>query len=114
MHEVSIAEEIKEIVIEKLKEHKAKKIKKIALKIGKLTSVVPDALLFAFEIISKNTPLENAKIDIDIIEIKAKCQNCKKTFSLNDIEYLCPFCNKTNLEMISGRELIIQSIEMEE
>lgn len=113
MHEVSIAEEIKEIVIEKLKEQKAKKIKTINLEIGKMTSVVPEALLFAFEIISKNTPLENAKINIEMVEIKAKCKNCKKVFSLNDFEYLCPFCNKTNLEMISGRELIIKSIEME-
>ncbi len=113
MHEVSIAEEIKDIVIKNLKENNAKKVKRIVLQIGKLTSVVPDALLFAFETISKNTPLENAKIEIEMIEIKAKCENCKKVFKLNAFEYQCPTCKKTNFKIIKGREMIIRTIEME-
>ncbi len=113
MHEVSIAEEIKDIVIKNLKKNNAKKVKRIVLQIGKLTSIVPDALLFAFEVISKNTPLENAKVEIETIEIKAKCKSCKKVFKLENFEYQCPSCKKTDFQIIEGREMVIRTIEME-
>lgn len=113
MHEVAIAEEIKEIVISELKKNNAKKVNKINLQIGKLTSIVPEALQFAFEAISKNTELENAKIEIEMMEIKAKCQKCKKEFIISEFDYECPYCKNMNLKIIQGRETIIKSLEIE-
>ena len=69
MHEVAIAEEIKQIVINKLGENNSKIVKKVNLLIGEMTSIVPEALRFAFEIVAKDTPLENAVINIKILKI---------------------------------------------
>lgn len=113
MHEVSIAEEIKSVVIQKLKENHGKRIKKIKLLIGKMTTIVPDALRFAFDVVSKGTPLENALIEIKVLKTKAKCNSCSKKFEIKDYDFICPVCKSINFEIIQGREMIIKTIEME-
>ncbi len=113
MHEVSIAEEIKNAVIQKLKENNGKRVKSIKLLIGEMTSIVPDALKFAFDIVSKKTPLENALIHIKVLKAKAKCKICSKDFAIEDYAFLCPECNSSDVEIKQGREMIIQTIEME-
>ena len=113
MHEVSIAEEIKDVVIQKLRENKGKKVKRIKLLIGEMTSIVPDALKFAFDIVSKQTPMENALIHIKVLKARAKCKTCSKEFTIKDYAFICPGCNSPDVEIIQGREMIIQTIEME-
>jgi|DewCreStandDraft_4_1066084.scaffolds.fasta_scaffold03592_11 hydrogenase nickel incorporation protein HypA/HybF len=113
MHEVSIAEEIKQIVINKLNENNGKMVKKVNLLIGEMTSIVPEALRFAFEIVAKDTPLENAVVNIKISKTIAQCNECKKRFRIRELNLICPKCNSMNIEVIQGREMIIQTIEME-
>lgn len=113
MHEISIAEEIKNVVIQKLKEKNGKKVKCIKLLIGEMTSIVPDALKFAFDIVSKKTPLEDALIHIKVLKTKARCRICSKKFIAKDFAFICPECNSSDIEIMQGREMIIQTIEME-
>lgn len=113
MHEVAIAEEIKNVVIQKLNENKGKKVKGIKLLIGEITSIVPEALKFAFNVVSKGTPMENALIHIKVLKAKAFCRNCSKKFKVNDYYFICPACHSSDVEIIQGREMIIQTIEME-
>jgi len=113
MHEVAIAEEIRDIVLKKLDKHKAKKVCGIKLVIGELTTIVPDALLFALEVVSEKTPMKGAKIHIKTIKTKAKCAKCKKEFEVADFNYTCPKCRNQDVKVTAGREMIIQTIEME-
>lgn len=113
MHEVSIAEQIKEVVIQKLKENNCKKVRSINLLIGEMTSIVPDALKFAFDIVSKKTPMENALVHIKILKTKAKCRTCSWEFIIRDYTFICPKCDSTDIEIRQGREMVIQTIEME-
>lgn len=114
MHEVSIAEQIKDVVIQKLKEHNCKKVKSINLLIGEMTSIVPDALKFAFDVVSKKTPMENASLRIKILKTKAKCRICSSEFIIRDYAFICPKCDAADIEIKQGREMVIQTIEMEE
>lgn len=113
MHEVAIANEIKDIVLEKMREHKAKKVTAIKLIFGELTSVVPEALDFAFGSISEGTPLAGAKVGIKITKLRAKCNDCGKKFGIKDFMYICPKCKSTAVSVLSGREMIVKSIDME-
>jgi hydrogenase nickel incorporation protein HypA/HybF len=113
MHEVAIAEEIKNVVIQKLNENKGKKVKAIKLLIGEMTSIVPEALKFALDVVSKDTPMANASIHIKVLKAKALCRNCSKKFKINDYNFICPACHSFDVEIRQGREMIIQTIEME-
>jgi len=114
MHEMAVAENIIKVIEEKLAESGQKmEVKKINLKIGKLTCVEPAALRLSFEALSKETSLEKASLFIDSIPVTGKCNDCDKNFGLKELEFACPFCGSFRIEIKTGRELFIESFEIE-
>jgi len=114
MHEMAVAENIIKVIEEKLAEQDQKgTVTKINLKIGKLTCVEPEALRLSFEVILKEPPFQNASLIIDSIPITGKCKDCHKNFSLDDLEFSCPFCGSFKIEIITGKELFVESFEIE-
>ncbi len=113
MHELSIAESINNIVQETLGEREAK-VLRINLQIGKLSAVVPDSLKFCFQFVAKDTPTENAELNIEEISVTCKCTACGSEFTLDFPVFLCPHCGSGEVKLLSGRELFIKSIELEE
>jgi hydrogenase nickel incorporation protein HypA/HybF len=65
MHELSIAEELLQIIAKEAAQAGITRIQRIDLKIGEFAGILPDALVFAFEMLSKDTPSEDAKIVIE-------------------------------------------------
>ncbi len=65
MHELSIAEELLQIIIKKASQLGIGKIEQINLKIGEFSGILPDALVFAFEMLSKDTITDGARIEIE-------------------------------------------------
>jgi hydrogenase nickel incorporation protein HypA/HybF len=65
MHELSIAEELLSIITEKAQQVGIRKISRIDLRIGEFSGVLPDALVFAFEMLSKDTMSEGARVEIE-------------------------------------------------
>lgn len=113
MHEAAIAEEIRDIVLEKMKENNCKKIDKVKISAGELTSIVPEALEFAYEAVTKDTPMEGSEIETKIVKLAAKCGKCSREFRVKDFNYICPECGNVAVKIIRGREMVIQTIEME-
>jgi hydrogenase nickel incorporation protein HypA/HybF len=113
MHEVSIMENTIKIVLEKAKENNLKNISKITIKIGKLSGVMSDALLFAFHSISKGTIVEGAEFLIEKVDATARCDDCGITFEIDHFNKLCPNCNKFSTNILSGYELYVNTIEGE-
>jgi hydrogenase nickel incorporation protein HypA/HybF len=114
MHEMAVAENIIKVVEEKLVEQDRKgTVTRINLKIGKLTCVEPEALKLSFEVISQETPFQKACLIIDSIPITGRCNDCHKNFSLDDLEFTCPFCGSFKIEIKTGKELFIESFEIE-
>lgn len=114
MHEMAVAEGIIQIIKEKLKEQDSKaEVKKVYLKIGKLTCVEPEALRLSFEILTRETPLEKSSLYIKSVPITGKCKECSKNLKLTKLDFACPGCGSFRLEIKTGRELFIESIEIE-
>jgi len=114
MHEMSIALNIMKIAEEELKKADGKHIEKIQLSVGKLSGVVVESLNFALEASRNDGPLSLAEITISEIPAVMKCLNCKHKFEADDFYAICPKCNEYRLETISGKELIINSITIEQ
>jgi len=114
MHEMAVAENIIKVIEEKLKESGPKgEVKKIDLKIGKLTCVEPEALKLSFVAASQGTPLEKASLLIRSVPVTGKCKDCKKNFCLEKLDFSCPFCGSFRIEIKTGKELFIESFEVE-
>lgn len=115
MHELPMVENVVQVVCAKLDELKeTRAVTAVRLKVGKMSSAVPDCLCFYFEFLRKGTPLENASLEIEEIPVKAVCRVCGKEFEVEGPIFFCPLCDSSRLEMIAGRELLVDSIEVED
>ncbi|MGB8657561.1 MAG: hydrogenase maturation nickel metallochaperone HypA [Candidatus Zixiibacteriota bacterium] len=114
MHEMAVAENIATIIEERLKDLRQKaEVKSIHLKIGRLTCVEPEALRLSFTVISKDTLLGNASLLIESIPVTGKCKDCEKEFRLEEMDFACPHCGSFRIDIKTGRELLIESFEIE-
>lgn len=113
MHELSVAQNIIEIVTEHAAKMKAGHVTEVILDIGAISGVIPENLEFAWDISVKNTIVEGAKLKINFINAKALCLDCKKEFGLVDIYTMCEFCGSLKFNIVQGKELKVKSIIVE-
>ena len=89
-------------------------VEKVNVKIGKLSAVVPASLRFCFQIVTQDTPLSNASLIIEEIPIVIKCSDCNIEWTIDEPVFSCQKCGGGSVDIVSGRELDISSIEIAE
>ncbi len=112
MHEMSLAQNILDIVDEYMRDEKGKLLE-VAVEVGELVAVVPDSLTFCYEALVDNTSYEGSKIVIKVLPLSATCKNCSKSFKIEDFNFICPQCKNTDVMVQSGQELRISHLEVE-
>ena len=113
MHELSITQSMLDLVLEQAEKAGAKEVGKINLVIGEMTGVVEQCVQFYFDFLSKGTPAEGAALSFKVIPTTARCQNCHENFELKEFDWTCPYCQGNNIEIVAGKELFVESIEVE-
>jgi hydrogenase nickel incorporation protein HypA/HybF len=113
MHEYSITESVLNLALEKAREANASRITRINLVVGDLSGVVSDCVQFYFDFISKDTIASGAKLDFETKSTMLRCRKCNRDFAPQDRNWTCPECHETGVEIVSGRECYMESIEVE-
>ena len=108
MHELGITRSIVSIVAEHAGE---RRVKRVALEIGKLSAIMPDAIRFCFDVCSKDTPLEGAELEIREIPGRGRCRACGAEIELDQPFGRCD-CGSVRIECIGGEELKIKEMEV--
>ncbi|MBC8246485.1 MAG: hydrogenase maturation nickel metallochaperone HypA [Deltaproteobacteria bacterium] len=113
MHEMGIAMQIVEIAASSIPaELNNTEVKKVNLNIGKLAAVVPDSLRFCFGIAAQDTALSGAELVINEVPVVARCNDCQNEWTITGPAFACEKCQSGSIEILSGRELNIESIEI--
>jgi len=113
MHELSVTQNILDIVLNQAKAAQAKKVTKINLVIGELSGVVSDSVQFYFDFLKKDNAAEEATLEFKLVPIELRCRDCQTAFHPEDSTWICPNCRGTGLDVIGGQESYIESIEVE-
>ncbi|MEM4575962.1 MAG: hydrogenase maturation nickel metallochaperone HypA [Candidatus Nezhaarchaeales archaeon] len=136
MHELSMASNILEAVLEVASRYGAKKVLEVNIDVGELTLLNPDQLMVAFSVLSKGTIVEGAKLNINTVKAMARCNRCGEEWESNVyskalyIDHLivatnldhnlraffketCPKCGESDFEFIAGNEFLISRIKIE-
>ena len=106
MHELSLTRNIVSIVTEKAQ---GAKVSQVTLEIGKFSAVLPDALQFCFDLVTKGTVAEGAELEIIETPGIGKCRTCGNQFELPHMFSPCA-CGSTNISRVSGSELNIKQM----
>jgi len=110
MHELSITRNIVAIVSEAAE---GRRVRAVTLEVGTLSGVMADAIAFCFGVVSAETPVEGARLDIRKIDGRGRCRSCGSEFVAPALYAPCP-CGSREVDLIGGEELNIKSMELEE
>lgn len=112
MHEVSIMQNAMALARETAKSKGAQRIHALRLRVGAMSGVVPDALQFAFDMVTQGTMAEGASLEIESVPARCWCAECQLEFDSEDFLGECPKCGQLSSELRSGTELEIASVEL--
>ena len=112
MHEGAIVHSLFEIAKDIKEKEKLIAIKEVKIIIGKFHQIVDEVMLMHFDLMkAEYKGFENAKLSMKEIDVKIKCKNCREETILNEPIFFCSKCESFDTELISGKELHIETIE---
>jgi len=113
VHELSLIASVFDVLEEKAREHGAIRVAGVVLKVGVLSGVVPDLLTSAFDIYKKGTLAETARLAIVAVPVKLRCPDCGGEAVREDMEFSCAACGSRRVEIVEGRDLFVETIDLE-
>jgi hydrogenase nickel incorporation protein HypA/HybF len=114
MHELGIAASILDCVQKEAQRHPGVHISKVGVKIGELAGVDRDALQFGFEVLVKDTDFEPLALEVESVPRVQRCTKCEYEFRMTEFDPRCPLCGEFGTKCISGEELDIAYMEVDE
>lgn len=113
MHELGIISSAVDEVLQQARQHGAKRVHRVVLRIGALSGVEPEALRFAFDVVTPHTLAADSILEITVAPARAYCASCAKEFSAeSNFVFSCPHCGQFSADLRQGRELELAQIEM--
>lgn len=112
MHELSVTESILEIALRHAQESQAKRVINLYLVIGQLSSIVDDSVQFYWDLISKDTLAEGAKLHFQRIPARLACLECGHEYSPGG-DLTCPACHSARVKVITGKEFRLDAMDVE-
>jgi len=113
MHEMSIAVQLVDQVVELARRHQATRVEEIEVAAGVMRQVVPEALEFAFSFASEGTLAAGARLHVVEEELLAVCNDCGCKFVPRIDNFLCVRCERANVRLIAGNDIILKSVVCE-
>ncbi len=117
MHEASIAQslldQVEAVMAGPAFEGVTGRLVRVHVRVGRMTAVVPDVLRFMWAAMVDATPLEGVVLEIEEVPIRARCRGCDTVREYVDIGFVCSTCGSSDVEVTSGRELHLVSLEVE-
>jgi hydrogenase nickel incorporation protein HypA/HybF len=111
VHELSLSSAIVNTVV---KHSGGRRVTLVNLRVGRLRQVIPDTLQFYFQFVSRDTPCEGARLEQEVVEARLRCLPCARQWEIEIPAFRCPTCGGSDVEIASGNEFEVESIEVEE
>ncbi|WP_347488476.1 hydrogenase maturation nickel metallochaperone HypA [Desulfoscipio sp. XC116] len=111
MHELSLIQALIETVAHSAVENDIAKVNTVKIVVGEVYGALPDALDFAFRVLTKDTVCEGAVLEIDKTPLVLKCGACGSEYQPDEINWKCPACGAGGVTAISGKELYVDYYE---
>ena len=116
MHEFSICQSLIESILselDKVEHDEIKRLLKVRIAVGELRQIVPAYLKEAYSILAKDTAADGAEMEIRSLPVRGKCKTCGWEGNMPDFNFCCKKCGSENAEIVGGRELYIENLEVE-
>lgn len=111
MHETAVVEGLMRILADQARKNGVGRITTVRLRIGRLRGLDSRQIRGCFEMFAEGTMAEGARLEIDEVAVGAKCRVCGREYEVERYRFDCPNCGSSDAEVLSGRELYIESFD---
>ena len=115
MHELSVTNGIYQIVLKHAEKDNVKKVLFVNLEIGALSDLQNEWIQRYFDVLSRGSVAEGAKLNVIRIPAVFKCNQCQQSFEINSMlkdDLSCQICRSKEVTMVSGMEYHVKNIEV--
>ncbi len=113
MHELSIAEALRDAVETAARNGGARRVHAIALELGELAAIEVDALRFCLDDVLRGSVAEGARLDVVTVPGRGRCRACGEEGALHEFYDLCGHCGRGTVEPTAGTAMRLASLEVE-
>jgi hydrogenase nickel incorporation protein HypA/HybF len=111
MHETAVVEGLMRILTKQARDNNIGRILSVRVKVGRLRGLDNRQLRLCFEMFAEGTLADGARLDLEDVPVTAKCRTCGTQFEVIGYRFVCSNCEGNDAEVLSGRELFIESFE---
>lgn len=113
MHELSIAVSLVEAAAEEAAKYGAAGVSSVHLRLGPLSGVVKEALLFSYGLAAEGTSVEGSQLIIEEAPVEVFCPVCAARRPIRSLQsFCCATCDTPATEVVQGRELEVVALEI--
>jgi len=114
MHELSIAMGIVDAALDE-SQRRGVQVSAVHLRLGALSGVVKDALMFSYEVACQDTPLQGSQLIVEYVPVIVFCPQCQQERELPSVQlFACPDCGTPTMDVRRGKELEVFALEIED
>lgn len=113
MHEMSIAESVLQIIEDQVRADGYAKVNAVWLEIGQLASVETESLRFCFDVVTRDSVAQDARLEIIATAGQGWCLQCERSVSVTARYEPCPNCGSFQIEVTGGEEMRVKELEVE-
>jgi hydrogenase nickel incorporation protein HypA/HybF len=111
VHELAIADAVVRIAAAHAR---GRAVARVELRVGRLRQVVPAALEFGFDVVSRGTPVEGAELALEEVPARVSCRRCGGGGEPEAFPLACARCGSLDVEVVAGEELVVDALELDE
>ena len=112
MHEIGLMQHALDIALERAVTAGARHVHRVTMRVGVESGVVSDVLAFAFEVATRGTIAEGARLEIEDVPLICFCSLCDREFQPADALHECPGCGRPGALVRRGREFELASLDV--
>jgi len=113
MHEMSLAENMLQIIKDAAQQQGFTRVKTVWLEIGQLACVEQESLRFGFDVVTRGSIAEDARLEIIETAGQGRCEKCSQSFLLAALYEACPECGSYDIKVTGGDGMRVKELEVE-
>lgn len=113
MHEMSLAESMLQLIEDAAQQQGFTRVRTVWLEIGQLACVEQESLRFGFDVVTRGSVAEQARLEIIETAGQGWCEKCARNFPLAALYEACPECGSYDVEVTGGDGIRIKELEVE-
>ncbi|OGV53273.1 MAG: hydrogenase maturation nickel metallochaperone HypA [Lentisphaerae bacterium GWF2_44_16] len=112
MHELALADSLFKQINGIIEKENVSELLSVTVSMGALSGVEKEVFEFAFSVTAEGTPLEKAKLIIELVPVALKCGDCGRKTTVKLPLIRCAECNSKNVEIVDGKDFTLKSLEV--